>query len=74
MLFRSGFFRVVLGKIGWEGLTVPTRSRAMARTSFAWSNLVDFAGVLMRLRRLMESRYAMLTDIRRPYVTFYRLA
>jgi hypothetical protein len=70
-----GFFRVVLGKIGWEGFTGPTRSRAMARTSFDWSNFVDLAGFLTRLRRLMGSRYAMLADIRRPYyVTFYRLA
>jgi len=28
-----GFFRVVLGRMVWEGLTVPTRSRAIARTS-----------------------------------------
>jgi len=29
-----GFLRPILGRIGWDGLTTPIRSRAMARTSF----------------------------------------
>jgi sec-independent protein translocase protein TatA len=34
-----GFFRSVFGTIGREAFTGPTRSRAIARTSFFWSNL-----------------------------------
>jgi hypothetical protein len=37
-----GFLRLVLGRIGCDGLTGPTRSRAIARTSFFWSNLGFF--------------------------------
>jgi hypothetical protein len=35
--------RPVFGKITFEDGTVPTRSRAMARTSFFWSNFLAFA-------------------------------
>ena len=45
-----GFFRLVFGRIACDGLTEPIRSRAIARISFFWSNLVSFrfmnAGVL----------------------------
>src|SRR5690242_11864070 len=60
-----GFLR---GTIGREGLTVPTRSRAMARTSLGWSK----TGRLGLFVRFFIGDRVLDSCTRRPYVAINR--
>lgn len=51
-LLYFGFLRWSFGTIGRDAFTGPTRSRAIARTSFFWSNFVFFFAIPVGHTRL----------------------